>query len=147
MTELDYYHPLQMSALEWHRSLGMLALVSGFVRLGWRTAARREYPPPLPELRKWEVWASRTAHWILLALLVIVPMTGYAISTSSGAGVSVLGWFEFPAVFAMKKESRAFFESAHWWSAYGMTALAALHAGAAFKHHFADKNDALRRMI
>ena len=145
MTELDYYHPLQMSALEWHRVLGMAALALGFARVGWRAAARREYPPPLPELRSWEIGASRAAHWILLALLLIVPATGYMISTSSGAGVSVFGWFEIPALFAMK-ESRDLFEAAHWWSAYGMTALAALHMGAALKHHFADKNDSLRRM-
>lgn len=146
MTELDYYNPLQMAALEWHRSLGMFALALGFARIGWRLAARREYPPPLPELRRWELWSSRAAHWCLFALLLIVPASGYMISTASGAGVSVFGWFEVPALSEMK-DAAEFFEAAHWWSAYGMTALAAIHAGAALKHHFADRNDALRRMI
>ena len=146
MTELDYDHPWQMSSLDWHRSLGMLALAAVFARFGWRLAARREYPPPLPELKSWEVWSARAAHWILLALLALVPATGYMISTSAGAGVSVFGWFEVPALAPMK-EARDFFEDAHWWSAYGMVALAAVHASAALKHHFADKNDSLRRMI
>ena len=146
MTELDYYNPAQMSALEWHRALGMAALALGVARVGWRLAARREYPAPLTELRRWEVWGSRAAHWGLFALLLIVPASGYMISTAGGAGVSVFGWFEIPALFEMK-DAAEFFEAAHWWSAYGMTALAGLHAGAAFKHHFADGNDALRRMV
>ena len=150
MTELDYYHPLQMSALDWHRSLGMIALALGFARVGWRAAGAlgmdAGYPPPLAELRRWEVWGSRAAHWILFALLLVVPATGYMISTSSGAGVSVFGWIEIPALLAMK-DSRELLEAAHWWSAYGMVALAAIHAGAALKHHFIDGNDALRRML
>ena len=146
MTELDYYHPLLADALDWHRSLGMAALALGFARVGWRVAARRDYPPPLAELRRWEIWSARAAHWTLFALLLLVPATGYMISTSAGAGVSVFGWFEIPALWTMK-DFRNFFESAHWWLAYGMTALAAIHAGAALKHHFADKNNALRRMI
>ena len=153
MTELDYAHPLRMSALEWHRSLGMVALGLGLARVGWRAAGalgvegvESGYPPPLAELRRWEVWSSRTAHWILFALLVAVPASGYLISTSSGAGVSVFGWLEFPALSAMKG-SREWLEAAHWWSAYGMVALAGAHAGAALKHHFVDGNDALRRMI
>lgn len=148
MTELDYYHPLQAAALDWHRVLGMLALALGFARVGWRLAAPRDYPPPLPTLRPWEVWGARTAHWTLFALLLIVPASGYLISTSAGAGIPLFGWGEIPAPPASLplKEFREWFEAAHWWSAYGMVALAGLHAGAAFKHHFVDQNDALRRM-
>ena len=150
MTELDYYHPLQTTALEWHRGLGMLALLLALARVGWRIAARREYPPPLPELKHWEKLSSRAAHWSLFALLLIVPASGYMISTSAGAGVPIVSWngweLEFPALYPMR-DAREWFEAAHWWSAYGMVGLAGLHMGAALKHHFMDKNDALRRMF
>ena len=147
MVELDYYDPLAMSALDWHRALGMIALGLASARVLWRTVAR--YPPPLRELRRWEVWASRTAHWVLFGLLLFVPATGYLISTSAGGGVSVFGIAEVPALLDAEvgREWREWFEAAHWWSAYGMAALAGAHAAAALKHHFVDKNDALRRML
>ena len=86
-------------------------------------------------------------HWLLNALIVLVPATGYVISTSEGAGIDMFGLFELPAILGKTEALRDLAIDLHYYLAYGGIALAALHAGAALKHHFIDRGSTLRRML
>ena len=74
-------------------------------------------------------------------------LTGYAISTSEGRGVNVFGWFELPAWLPRSEMLRELATTTHEWLAYITAAVIVIHAAAALKHHFVDRDDTLKRML
>ena len=145
MVELTYYDPWYNRSLALHKAFGILVLVLAAARFGWRIADR---PPGFgPEVKAYERAGATAMHWLLNALIVLLPVTGYLISTSEGAGIDVFGLVEVPALFEISEATRDLAIEVHFYLAYGVIALVAVHAGAALKHHFVDGGSTLRRMI
>ncbi|HIP52448.1 MAG TPA: cytochrome b [Chromatiales bacterium] len=143
MVEMDYYNPWYQKAPDLHRSLGVTTGLLSIIRLAWRLAN------PLPAIlgRKWErqvaVWVHRT-FYLLLAAVVI---SGYLITTATGQGVSVFGWFELPAMVYGLEQQEEIAGNLHRILAYGVLGLTVLHSLAALKHHFIDRDATLMRML
>jgi cytochrome b561 len=78
--------------------------------------------------------------------MLLIPATGYIISTSAGDGISMFGWFEVPALLPAGETVRDIAIELHYWLAYGTAALVVIHAAAAVKHQFIDRDGTLRRM-
>lgn len=145
MIRLDYYDPWSRDALEIHKGLGMVVLLLASIMIFWQTAGRRTR---LTVSRKqWEARAAKTTQNLLYALMLVVPVTGYIISTSAGAGVSVFGLFEIPAVLPKSVPLRDAAISVHYYFAYAGVGLIVLHVAGALKHHFIDRDDTLRQMF
>ena len=70
---------------------------------GWRFADRG--PGFGPEVRPYERAGATAMHWLLNALMILVPVTGYAISTSEDAGIDMFGLFELPALLRKNGEA------------------------------------------
>ncbi len=145
MVGLTYYDRWYNDSLIIHKAAGMAALLLALARLGWRVADPR--PAFAPGLKPWERAGATVAHWTLGALIILVPASGYMISTSEGAGIDMFGLFEFPALSTISEQGREFAIDVHYWLAYGGVGLAAFHAGAALKHHFLDRSPTLMRML
>ena len=145
MVELDYYDPWANDSLELHKGLGMIVLALAPLMILWRHVGYR--PPAIKTQKRWEVMAGSIAHYLLYALMLIVPPSGYIISTSAGAGVSVFGLFEVPAVLPRSDALRDAAITVHYYVAYVGAALIAFHVAGALKHHLIDKDDTLRRML
>ena len=141
MTELSYYDAYYHSALTWHRTLGMVLIVLAVAKI---TTARRVNPEGL---KRWEWIAARIMHFVLFTLLLVIPLSGYVISTSSGNSAELAGGLSVPALFEIPTTARDGAILLHYWASYCGAALALLHAAAALKHHFIDKTDILRRML
>ena len=145
MVGLTYYDPWYNRSLALHKAFGILALVFAAAKFGWRIADR---PPGFgKEVKAWERAAATAMHWLLNAAIVLLPVTGYLISTSEGAGIDIFGLFAVPALFDISEATRELAIEIHYYLAYGILALVALHAGAALKHHFVDRGSTLRRML
>ena len=80
-------------------------------------------------------------------MMVLIPVTGYLISTSEGDPVSVFGWLEVPAVAPQSDALRDAAIALHYYFAYGTVILAGLHALAAIKHHLVDRYGTLTKMV
>lgn len=145
MVDLNYYHRWYNAALEGHKSLGMLALLAGAMHVVWAAVTRAPAPPAC--LAPWERLSARAVHVTFFAMMVAIPVTGYIISTSSGDSVSIFGWFEVPALLPEHTGLRDLAIELHYYLAYATAILALLHALAAFKHQFLDRDGTLRRMI
>jgi cytochrome b561 len=145
MIRLDYYDPWSHDTLEFHKALGMVVLLLASILVSWQIARYRTRNP-VPR-KRWEALAAKTTHTLLYALMLVVPATGYAISTSAGAGVSIFGLFEIPAVLAKSVPLRDAAISIHYYFAYGSVGLIVLHVAGALKHHFIDKDDTLKQMF
>ena len=144
MVRLSYYHPSYHSALEWHKGLGVWVFFLAAVRLVWRLAAGWRNPP---NFSLWERWLARLVHALLLSLTLLIPLSGYFISTAAGDSIALGVGLQFPALVEVSAALRDFATAAHYWLAYGLLALVAVHVAAVAKHHWLDKVNLLRRMI
>jgi cytochrome b561 len=137
--------PLKDRLLVVHRSLGVIILFVVVLRLLWRAF----HPaPPLPdELPAWERRAARISHWLIYALLIAMPVTGYVSSAAIGHPISFFGVIELPQLVPTDRPLFLLTDKIHLrlqWALYG---LLLLHVGAALRHHFRLRNDVLRGML
>jgi cytochrome b561 len=144
MVDLGYYDPWRKDAPEIHKSIGMILFVLMAFRLFWRWV--KGTPEPLASHSKFEKTASHLTHFGLYGLLFAIMLTGYLISTADGRPVSVFGVVDVPAAGSLFNNQEDIAGLVHYILAITVIALAALHALAALKHHFIDKDDTLRRM-
>ncbi len=143
MRTLDYYSPWYREAPEIHKSVGIILLGLLVLRFIWRIVTPR---PGDENLTPLERRVSSVVHWGFYPLLLALMISGYLISTADGRAIEVFGLFSVPAVYEQKgMEDLAGF--IHEWLAYGVIAVASVHALAALKHHLVDRDDILTRML
>ena len=145
MVGLTYYDPWYNDSLALHKAIGIVVLALALAKFGWKLVDRK--PGYGPEVRAYERAGATATHWMLGALLVVLPVTGYLISTSEGAGIDMFGLFEVPAFFDVTAGTRDLAIDLHYYLAYGGIALVGIHAIAAVKHTVIDKGSTLIRML
>ncbi|MFK0086159.1 cytochrome b [Pseudomonas sp. NPDC090755] len=145
MMELDYYSPWRKEAPELHKSIGLVLLAVMLVRVFWRFISPP--PPALPNHGKLTRMASKAGHGALYLGLFAVMIAGYLISTADGVGIPVFGLFEVPALVSNLPDQADVAGEIHFYLAWGLVIFAGLHALAALKHHFIDRDATLKRML
>lgn len=145
MVELTYYDPLY-NRLPWlHKSIGLAHALVFAAWVGWRLA--NPWPNPVAGTRAFDARLSRLIKHVFYWLTALIIASGYLIPTAAGAPISVFGWFELPALVSGLPRQQDLAGAVHRYAAYGLIALAALHAAAALKHHWIDRDATLRRML
>jgi cytochrome b561 len=145
MVRLGYYDPWSQDSLIVHKSLGLVVLALALFKLLWLLISPT--PEPLPTLNQWQHKSSKLVHWILFLCMFVIPITGYVISTSEGAAIPIFNWFDVPALFVADNSARDVAIDTHYYVAYAILAVVGVHAGAAFKHQFIDRDGTLKRML
>lgn len=145
MTGLTYYDAWYQTAPAIHKGMGVLLFLTLTARLAWRLASPP--PNPLPSLTPFERRASSLVHGLLYALLFAVMIAGYLISTADGRPVDVFGLFSIPAAMSGLPGQADIAGKVHLTLAIVVIALATVHALAALKHHFVDRDRTLLRML
>ena len=140
--------PVSLARLQWlsrHKSLGIAILAVVLSRLAWRAMNR---PPLLPDtLPRWERRAATTMHWLLYALLVLTPLTGWLHASAAGLSVNWFGLFQVPDLIAKDAGLSALFKATHQSCIALLSALLAGHIGAALRHALILRDGILRRML
>lgn len=129
-----------------HKSLGMLVLVLTLGRIGWRLMHR---PPYMPEhLPAWEKAAAHAAHFLLYALLLIMPLTGWLLGSNpeKPRPTDWFGLFKIPVLPATPGIAHNAHE-VHELLGYLMAGLVVIHIAAALRHHFLLRDNLLARML
>jgi len=145
MVGLTYYDRWYNAALSWHKSLGLMALGLALIMIGWQWYSPAPAPPA--GLQPWERLAAKIMRAMLLAMMFVIPISGYLVSTSAGQGVDMFGLLQVPALLHGSVALRDGAITVHFYSAYGTALLVLGHAGAALKHQFINRDDTLRRML
>ena len=129
-----------------HKALGWLTLVLLAARLGARAALAA--PPPAPSWSLATRWSSAFVHAALYALLVAVPLIGWLRVSSAivPIPVSLFGLATIPNIAPVDGDFSERMALAHKLGAWALAALVALHAAAALKHQFVDRDAILSRM-
>jgi len=132
----------RVDAFNLHKSVGLTLLALTLVRLGWRLAHR---PPPLPPLPSWHVVTAKVNHFLLYALLIVLPLAGYLGSVWSGYPVKYFG-LTLPGWGAKDAVLKDLCSAIHLWAGITLTALIALHVAGAFTHVLIHRNGLVARM-
>ena len=138
--------PLQLQLYFIHKSLGLTVLLLIICRILWRFINE---PPRYPDsIPKWEQKAAHLMQYIFYALMLIMPLSGWIMSTAANHIPSFWGLVSVPFPGIAKSRDLAGLNSQiHEIGAYILAAMVIIHVLAALKHHFLAKNNILSRML
>ncbi len=145
MTSLGYYDPWYHTAPDLHRGFGVVVALLLLFRLVWRQFNPR--PQPEPNHKAWEVKAAEWVHRALYLLLFGIVISGYLISTADGRAIEVFGVVAIPSLTGSVANLEDYAGTLHLGLAIALMTLVGLHALAALKHHFVDRDRTLLRML
>jgi cytochrome b561 len=145
----QYNHlPLGMAKLgviARHKSVGITIFLLAVLRLAWRLM---NPVPPLPDtLKPYERVLAHITHFALYAIILVMPITGWIMSSARNFPVSWFGLVQLPDLVGQNKALYEAMHETHDILAGTLIAVAVLHVLAALKHHFILKDDTLRRML
>ena len=128
-----------------HKSIGVTLLALTLARLCMRIATTA---PPPAALRPRMIKAARAAHRSLYALLVVMPLSGWLMTTTTPIRVptAVFGLFELPYPLAPDLPTYQLAHAVHVATAITLGMLIALHVGAALLHALWWRDGTMLRM-
>jgi cytochrome b561 len=129
-----------------HKSVGITVLVLALLRLAWRLHAGA--PPPVSATPRWQVRIASLTHWLLYALILAMPLSGWLYDSASGLRpFHYFGLFAMPKLVAPNESISDFAHEAHEWLFWVLVVLVAAHVAAAFYHHLFQRDATLTRML
>jgi cytochrome b561 len=145
----QYNHlPLSMAKLAViarHKSIGLTIFGLAVLRLAWRLM---NPTPPLPNtLKPYERVLAHITHFALYAIILVMPLTGWIMSSARNFPVSWFNLFQLPDLVGQNRALYDVMHTTHDVLAATLLAVATLHVLAALKHHFFLKDDTLKRML
>lgn len=129
-----------------HKSTGLTILALALVRLGIRLIERRRPASP-PGMPRWQHAAATLSHVLLYVVLIGMPLSGWLYNSASGFPLQWFGQFQVPSLADRSEELKTLAGSLHFAGVCLLGALLVVHAGAAFKHHFIDRDNVLKSML
>lgn len=126
-----------------HKTIGFGVLVLILVRIAWHIVSP---PPPPLGPRTTAFWAARTAHWAIYALVIAIPLTGWAGSSATGIDVMIADRWTVPPLVEPSENGEAFWFRLHDVLTKLLMALVTIHMLGAFKREM-EGDGTLTRMI
>ena len=147
MVELSYYDSWYRGSLDLHKSIGITLLLLWLLRMAWRLL---NVTPKTDARSRRERLEKAAAHWMHITLYTVILgllLTGYLISSADGRGIGVFDMFQVPALPWSIDNQEDITGDVHEILAWSLIVLVAVHALAALKHHFMDKDKTLIKML
>lgn len=143
MTELPL-SPQKLELYSWHKWFGVTVFLLVWLRLAWRVTHR---PPPLPAtLSPAMRLAAHAGHGLLYVLMIVIPLTGWLMSSAKGFQTVWFGVLPLPDLLARNRELGDLLQQVHKLLNLLLMLTLAGHVLAALWHHLVLKDDTLRRM-
>ncbi|SUP49668.1 cytochrome b561 [Vibrio metschnikovii] len=139
---LSYYSQWYHTVPYWHKSIGILLAGLTLFRFIWKLVT----PSPSVEGKPLERIAANIVHKLIYVNLAVIFISGYLISTADGRGISVFDWFTVPSLGSLFPRQTDISGDVHFYAAWFLIIMVSIHALAALKHHFIDKDNTLRKM-
>ena len=145
MTGLTYYDDWYRRAPDLHKGIGTLLFLIMILRVVWR--ATNVAPDDESGISPLQLQAAHLVHLLLYLLLFVLMSSGYLISTADGRSIDVFGLFSLPAIVTDIPNQEDIAGAVHWYLALSLIGLAVLHALAALKHQFINRDRTLKKML
>ena len=136
--------PRKLQWYMWHKWIGITVFILTCARLAWRLNHR---PPPHAPMPDWQRRAADWSHVLLYILLTVIPLSGWLYSSSTGVQVVYLGLLPLPDLVPKDRSLATVLKWTHFGLNCTLFALVSVHAAAALKHHFVDRDSTLARML
>ena len=136
--------PEKLKLYSWHKWAGVTAFLLVLFRAAWRLGHR---PPALPaSMSRGMQFLAHAGHAALYALMLVIPLTGWLMSSAKGFQTVWFGVLPIPDLIGKDAELGKALASLHGNLNLLFVVLIAGHIAAALKHHFIDRDDILLRM-
>lgn len=126
-----------------HVSVGAVAALFLLWRVWWR--ARSASPLALPQPPAMQKF-SKLVHWLLLAGIAVMAVTGPLTIWSAGRDIAVFGLLSIPSPMAGSEALHEAMEEVHGFTADALIILIGLHLLGVLKHQFIDRDNIMARM-
>ncbi len=144
MTGVEF-SPAKFRYYSWHKWIGITVFLLAAARLAWRAGhPAPELPATMPA---WQVRASHASHSLLYGLMLVIPLSGWIYSSSTGVSVVYLGVVPLPDLVAKNRDNARILLLLHQSLNFILAAVVVFHVAAALKHHFVDRDGILARML
>ncbi len=137
--------PEKLQYFSWHKWAGVTVFFMVWLRLLWRVTHR---PPAYPlGMTRTQRLLAHGGHGALYLLMVIIPLSGWLMSSAKGVPTVWFGVLPLPDLLARDKELGKQLTELHFALNISLLVLIGVHTAAALLHHFVHKDDILRRML
>lgn len=137
VSDLSLRHPV---FIELHKVTGLALLALVLIRIVLRLTLPH---PPLPrDLPRLQRWAAGASHLALYALMLGMPLLGWAMLSAGGYPRP----FGLPAIAPHDLQLYALLREAHGVAGYSLFAVVLVHLGAALMHAFVRRDGVMRSM-
>jgi len=135
----------RIGLLEVHRQLGLLVLVGVVLRLAVRKfVGMAKHSAPASLLTR---LCSGACHLTLYALLIALPLLGWALSNAHNVDFTLFGITDLPRLVTDDSDLADELTEYHIWASWGLLGVVVMHMGAALLHHFILKDNVLYAML
>jgi len=134
-----------LGLIAWHVGIGLTILIVAFARFGWRSTHRMPAPPealsrPLRLL-------SRSTHYALYALLIILPLLGWANASARGWRFRLTDGIDIPNLVEKGSTLGLAAGDVHKVFSTIFLVVIGLHVAGAMYHALVLHDDTLKRII
>lgn len=119
--------------MDWHKALGVFVFAFGLWRVGWRIV--HGFAAEATDTPLWQRRVARVVHILLLAAIVLMPLSGILMTVAGGRALDVWGVTLVPSIGEIEWLD-ALASQVHGSLGLFITAILALHILAALKHVF-----------
>lgn len=136
--------PDNLGLVSFHKSLGMALLILVLIRIAvrWRYGAPA-LPSSLPIPMK---LAAEASHYILYALMIVMPLLGWAMLQTSDYPIVLVGGVRLPQLLRQSDGLHTLFWDAHRYLAFLFFAVVLMHIAAALYHAFVRRDGVFTAM-
>jgi cytochrome b561 len=145
-TEAQKQYALQFYGM--HKSFGVIILLLLAVRLVWLKVSPNPALPAVFDGK--ERLLVEGLKKLLYLLMIIMPVSGYLMSSAEGHPVLFFGLFELPALIGKNEEFGDILGEVHEIAGYTLLVVILVHMAGAIKHRLKEKGserDILQRML
>jgi len=135
----------QATYYNWHKSLGLVALIVAIARLINRRTG--ELPPWAPTLTALEQFITHRAEHLLYAAMIIMPLSGFLYVMAAGYGVLLFGLFDIPNSLPSSPVIASVAKWVHVATAILLLLPLGTHLGLVLGHHFGQKDRLINRIL
>jgi cytochrome b561 len=137
--------PRKLEFYSWHKWVGVTVFLLVILRLVWRLA--NPVPAQPASVPSWQRRAAALSHAALYTVLIVMPVTGWIMSSALNLPVVYLGLIHIPSPFGVDRALGEAMKLVHFGLALTLLVLVSIHVLAALYHHFVLRDDVLRRML
>lgn len=143
MKSLPVSSEIKFSIYSIHKACGITVLLLVIIRIFLRIFT---YAPPFSaSFSMFIVTVSKAVHFGLYFLMVLMPLSGYVMSSASG--IRIKYFFHIPLLINKNIELASAANNLHSILAYFLLLLITLHILGALKHTLIDKQNIFKRII